>query len=319
MPGKFFFLAGTVIICFIMGLIPEFAMIFSIIWGTLLITAAIVLKKSQLLILFFINLIILLIIAGGSNFIFYFTFFGMSAFVTAILTAYKSDYYELQKWGTIFAVLGVSLFLLISYLLTGDIGISEMQQSLQTAAQESINTYKEMGLFETYEQMGISQSEMEESIKQTIAAITMHLPAIYYIQAIITVFFMIFFASYLTLKRDIQRLKRKPFSQEVMPWQLVWIVILAIGLWVWGRDELNYVYYAGSNILVVITPIAMYYGTSVLAYKIKQLNRSQRNLWISGLIFMALVFLPSAIIFLSMLGLFDALINLRRLPAKQEE
>lgn len=311
-----YFLCTTVIVILFMGLIPNLAVLFAIIWGTLLIIAGIAIKKNQLLILFLVNLGTLLIIAGSSNFIFYLAFFGLPALIVAILTAYGKEYYELQKWGIIFSVLGVSLFLLASYLITGGIGINEFEQSMHAATQESINVYKEIGLFDTYGQ--ISQGELEDSLEHTIAGIARHLPAIYYVRGIIAVFLMIFFASHITLKRNIPRLKRKPFSREVMPWQLVWLVILGIGLWIWGRDELNNAYYAGSNILVVIVPIAVYYGIAALTYRVKQMEQSKRIWWISGLIFISFIFLPSAIIFLSMLGLFDALINLRKLPAEQE-
>jgi len=319
LPAFIFYLAGTSAACSAMALLPELSLIPAILWGTLLILAGLHLELRKILIIYLINISLLFTMGGASNFLVYLTFFAIPAIVMTMLLFYRMNYYQIQHRGVIAAVLGVSLFLVFSYFSSGGVGITEMEAELNRSAEESIRVYEETGIFDIYEQMGISQADFEAALKQTTATFARHLPAIFYDQAIIAVFFILFFASYISRKRNIERLKKKSFREEIMPWQLVWIAIAGMGLWIWGRDELNYVYYIGSNILCIIVPIAIYYGLSSIIYKMAEQKRSTRMFMIIGLILLTMVFPLSAIIFLSIIGLFDSLVDFRRLRTGQEE
>jgi len=130
---------------------------------------------------------------------------------------------------------------------------------------------------------------------------------------------MLLFASYLSLKNEIGRLKKKAFSQQSMPWPFSWVVIIGLGFWIWGRDEMNQLYYLGSNILAIMVVFALYYGLSTLVFKIGQQKPSTKTWWIIGLAFMTLIFPLSAILFVSLIGIFDSLVDFRRLRIRQEE
>lgn len=319
MPVLLFFLLSTSLFCVFMALLPGMAMIPAIIWGGLLIMAGLYLELRKSIIIYFINISILLFAAGTNNFLVYFTFFGIAAMIMTLLSIYGKDYYHIQQRGIIAAVLGVSIFLMFSYLSTGGIGIEELESELNQSAAESIGIYEQMGIFDIYERMGVSQEEFENSLRNTTSVFARHLPAIFYNQAIITVFFMLLLASYLSRKQNIERLKKKSYREESMPWQLVWIAIGAMGLWIWGRDDLNYIYYTGSNILWIIVPIAIYYGFSTIVYKISEHKQSTRVYMIIGLILMLIIFPLSAIIFVSIIGLFDSLVDFRKLRMRQED
>ena len=103
-----------------------------------------------------------------------------------------------------------------------------------------------------------------------------------------------------------------------MPWQLVWVFIAGLGLWLWGREETSAAYYIGSNILAVIAPIALYYGFAVTLYVLKRMP-IKRNF---GLIVLAVVFVTiftvPIIIMLGLIGLFDALIDYRKIRWQKE-
>ncbi len=319
MPAFIYFLLSTAIVSTTMALLPQLALIPAIVWGTLLIMTGLYLDFNKILIIYFSNILILFVLAGASSFIIYLSFFGISALVMTMLLFNSKDYYQIQHRGVITAVLGVSVFLIFSYLTSGGIGINELETELNKSAAESIRVYEETGIFDIYEQMGISQADFEMTLKRTTSAFARHLPALFYNQAIIAVFLMLFFASYVSRKQNIERLKKKPFREEVMPWHLVWIAIAGMGLWIWGRDELNYIYYTGSNILWVIVPISIYYGLSTIIYKMAEQKRSTRMLMTIGLIFLLLVFPLSAIIFVSIIGLFDSLVDFRKIRMEQEE
>lgn len=313
------FAAITSLLCYFMVILPSLTFILAIAWGSTLIISAFYLTNWQLISIFTANVLIWLGLAGPTNLLFYLGIFGVSAFVMSCLARHKPDYYYLQKKGFIAAIVGVSLFLIFLYLGSGQIGIGELETQLHTYIEESLQTYDEAGIFDFYQERGISRDELENTLSKVVNALAWHLPAFYYLQAILAVFFMLFFAAYASQKRHNDRLKKRPYDQEIMPWQMVWVIILGLGLWLWGRDEFSYIYYAGSNLLVVLTPIAVYFGLAIAIFKLKQYPaRSRRNLTIV-LIILTLVFPVSAIIFFAVIGMFDSLLDFRKKRTPKEE
>jgi len=86
----------------------------------------------------------------------------------------------------------------------------------------------------------------------------------------------------------------------------------------WGRDQLSAIYYAGSNILLITVPIALYYGLAAVVYKVRRYQGRIRRVIAIVLVVLSLLFTASAIIFLTVIGLFDSLLDYRRLRAKEE-
>lgn len=300
-----------------MAYIPSLTFIMAIFWGACLIVSSLYLDKQKLVFIYTINLGILYLLTGISSLFFYLSFFGLAALVMCLLVFNNKDYYYLQKWGLITAVLGVSVFLFVIFFSTGDIGIKQLEEQLTAYVGETIKMYEESGMLEMYQQQGILRADLEESMNSFATSIAKHLPAIYYLQAILAVFFMLLFASWVSLKRDIERLKKRPYIEEIMPWQLVWVAIAGLFLWLVGRSEMSLIYYAGSNILLIIVPIAVYFGLGALLSRFKQHNPS-RGKWLSiFLVIIAVLFPLSAIMFLSILGLFDALLDFRKLRIEE--
>lgn len=313
MPVFVFYLMVSSLAACLMAVIPQLTFIIAIAWGASLIMSSLYLERIQVLIIFGINVLLLYGIAGGSTVFFYLSFFGAAVLVMAVLSTAHCDYYRLQKWGLITAVIGVSLFMGLIYLNTGEIGMTEMEAQLGSYLQD---TLQESGFFDIYEERGISNAEIEERL---LSSIVRHLPAFYYLQAIMVVFFMLLLASFLSLKRSIQRLKKKPYVQEIMPWQLVWVVITGLGLWLWGKDQANTIYYIGSNILLVMAPITIYFGLATVVYKLGYKKAAGSKLIIVLIIILSIVFPLSALIFLGLIGLFDSLLDYRKLRLKGED
>jgi len=86
----------------------------------------------------------------------------------------------------------------------------------------------------------------------------------------------------------------------------------------WGRDQLSAIYYAGSNILLISVPIALYYGLAAIVYMIRRFQKRTRKILVIVLVVLSLLFTASAIIFLTVIGLFDSLLDYRRLRTKEE-
>lgn len=317
MPAFFVFTVVTALTCFLMVGIPSLTFVLAILWGAALILGGVYLQKGQMLAIYAINIMVLYTIAGVSSVFFYLSFFGIAAFIMGVMVMKEKGYYDLQKWGIITAVVTVSLFIGIIYVNTDVIGMEEMEFQLNTYLEETMQTYEESGIMDFYEEQGISRTDIEQTFTGIINTMTKHLPAFYYLQAILAVFFMLILASYLSLKRDIKRLKKKPYAQEVMPWQLVWVVIAGLSLWLIGREEMSYIYYTGSNILAVVIPISIYFGIATVIFKLKQHKPSTRK-WITlFMVILTVIFPLSAIIFFAVVGLFDSLLDYRKMRVEK--
>ena len=299
------------------ALLPSLTFIIAIGWGALLIRGSLSLSQRQIGLIYLLNFALLYGIAGASTLFFHAAFFGLPALVMSWMLNRHQGYYTSQKWGVGVAILGVSLFLAVLYLNSGQIAMEQMESQINNYVQDSLNAYEDSGFIRFYEAQGLSRAELEKSFMAMTRSIVRHLPALYYVQAILEVFFMLLLASFLSRKSPDERLKRKAYTEEMMPWPLVWVLIAGLALWLWGRDEMGSLYYTGSNIMVVMAPVAVYYGLAVLMFELKRLP-SKRKLFATLLIILTLFFPLSAIIFLSLMGLFDSLLNFRKIALERE-
>ncbi len=312
-------LISSLLLC-LTALFPSLAFIIAISWGALLIRGSLTLSSRQIGLIYLLNFALLYGVTGGaSTLLFYFAFAGLPVILICSLISRGYSYYSLQKWGIAAAIVGVSLFLGFLYWNSGQIGAGQVESQITEYVQESLKAYEDSGFISFYESQGLSRADLEANFKSMTEGIVRHLPALYYVQAIMAVFFMLLLASLLSRKSPDERLKRKAYTEEMMPWQLVWVLITGLALWLWGRDEMGPLYNVGSNIMVVITPLAVYYGLAVLLFEFKRLLPSRRRLFVILLIILSLFFPLSALIFLSLMGLFDSLLDFRKKALERKD
>ncbi|NLP25151.1 MAG: DUF2232 domain-containing protein [Syntrophomonadaceae bacterium] len=309
---------GTSSLAVLMALLPFLTVVVAILWGCSLLLSALYLDQKRLITVIIINIIIVLSLSGLEETLFLLAFFIIPAVVISLGAQQDRDYYQLQRGGVTVAVIAISLLLGGLYFSTGDMGMAQLEQEIAAQVEEIVEYYDDVGLMNIYEEQGISAQELKEALVSFMGAAVRHLPAFYYLQAIMAVFFMLFLASFWCQKRNLNRLIRKPFDQEIMPWQMAWVVILGLALWLWGRDQLSTVYYIGSNILLLTVPIGLYYGLAAVVYKIRQYKQRTRRIMVIVLAVLSLLFTASAIIFFTVIGLFDSLLDYRRLRTKEE-
>mgnify|MGYP000998181469 FL=1 len=309
---------GTSSLAVLMALLPFLTVVVAILWGCSLLLSALYLDQKRLITVIIINIIIVLSLSGLEETLFLLAFFIIPAVVISLGAQQDRDYYQLQRGGVTVAVIAISLLLGGLYFSTGDMGMAQLEQEIAAQVEEIVEYYDDVGLMNIYEEQGISAQELKEALVSFMGAAVRHLPAFYYLQAIMAVFFMLFLASFWCQKRNLNRLIRKPFDQEIMPWQMAWVVILGLALWLWGRDQLSTIYYIGSNILLLTVPIGLYYGLAAVVYKIRQYKQRTRRIMVIVLAVLSLLFTASAIIFFTVIGLFDSLLDYRRLRTKEE-
>ena len=303
-----------------MGRSPYLTFIAAIVWGVSLVLGGYYLKGKQIASIFGLNLIILYGLTGNNGLFFALSFFGLPSFLMGyMLGRHQKEYYELQRWGLVSAVLAVSLFLALAYYNVGQAQINNMQLEVEKYMQESLVMTEDSGILKLYEEQGVSRAELKNSITLVAKGLIMHLPAFYYLQSMLTVLIILSLSAYVSRKRSLPILTKKPFSEEIMPWQFAWGIILALSLWLWGRDEMNAWYYAGSNLLVILAMVAVYFGLSGLAYRWKNINPRRKNWILILFIIVSLAFTLPAIIFIGLLGLFDSLLDYRKVRTIKEE
>lgn len=304
--------------CLALVYIPNWVFIWAVIWGMSLLLGGYYLKTYQLLLVFLLNIVLLYGLAGWISLSAALVFYGIPALVMGILLSRGKTYNELVRGGMFTLFLTVSIFIGISYYSLGDTGMQNLQKEMQAYTQDSLKWSDESGLMAFYEESGISREELEDALTAMGETIFHHLPALFYLQAIVLAYLILYASSLLARKRNLPVLERPPFSEQIMPWQLSWLVIAGLACWLIGRDEMKLLYYIGSNILFVMTPVTVYFGTSHLVYRLKHWKAKSRKWMIALIVLLSLIFTVSAIIFIGLMGLFDALLDYRKLRRKKE-
>ncbi len=309
------YLGLTLLLCVATLVAPGLSMILAMMWGALLIAAGIHLDKPRLAALFLANITVLALLGGPGNLFYLLAFFGIPAMVMGFFAFRQQDYYHVRRYGVAALVAGVSLYLGALYYfngaeyLTGQINEMVMQAS---------GYYDAQGWARIYQEIGLTEEQFQQGLAAMAASLLHHLPAIFYVQGLLAVFLMLWLASVFTWKQLAIRLKKKPFAQELMPWELAWLVNLGLALGLYGWDERGLTYYTGSNVLVVMAVISFYYGLASLVFRLKQEQGRGRRWTLFLVIILALFFPLSALGFLCILGIFDSLLGLRKPYSGQE-
>lgn len=303
--------------CLVMSMVPSLAWLAGIAWGIALFLGGHAVDRRLLVSIAGSNVLLLFGLSGNSN-LFFIMSIGLPALVMGLLLGDGRDFYEIQKWGVLAAVLLVFLFWsLAQYSHDSSVRFWDQSQ-METYVAESLKTSEDMGLVEVYIQQGLSREELEQDIVLAARWLYMHLPALYMINVLIGIWVILRLGAIIGIRRGLTRLKPKPYAEEIMPWQLSWLIIAALAVWLWGRDEANNIYYVASNVLVVMIPVTAYFGLAVQAYKLGKMKPSTRRWGWAMFMVAALLFTPLAIVFISFLGLFDSLVDYRRLNQTKE-
>lgn len=312
------YLLGTIFICLLLTQTSYLAAVFFVIWGVVMLLSALTLPRHQVIILFAASLAIV-ILGMGFYAAYYLASLGLAVLVMCMLITGQKDYYLIRGGGMIAAVIGVSLYLGSIYFITGSIGTEEWYMELNRSFQNYIPIYEQYGILDQLAAQGVTKEALQADLRNLAQQAAQFLPSIYYLQALLTVFFMLLIASNMSLRSPNHRLNRRPYFLDIMPWQLVWLVIIALALWLWGRYGQPLAYRVGANIIVTMVPVAGYFGFSAISWGIKKLKVGVRK-WVAALlIILSLFLLPSAIIFLALTGLFDALVDYRKLRSGKGE
>lgn len=318
MPALVPFILISSLACLAMIGVPQLTFLFGVLWGVCLVLGGYFLDRNRSLLLFAINLALLLIL-GSSAALYPLCFFGIPSLVMGLLLNQRKGYYTLQRWGMLAGVASLTIFLAFAYYGAGSEGMKTIQKEFNQYVDESLAWTQDSAIMQFYEEQGISPKEFEEHIRNTAQHMIYYLPALYYLECIIGVFLILYLSSYWCRRRGIPALEKQPFREETMPWPIAWVVIAGLSCWLLGRSEMSALYYIGGNILLISLPITAYFGLSGTVFRIAHMKPRGRKWAIAILVILLLIFSLTIIFCLSLLGLFDSLIDYRKLRSQKEE
>ena len=304
--------------CMAMHVWPSAIFAGALLWGISLLLAGYYLSLGRLFLLFSSNILLLLFLGDSLLALSLLGFYGVAVMVAAVLLNRGKSYYTVLYWAMLATVISISLYLGISYVDQGQEGINSVKTAINATAQNSLEWSEQSGFMEYYEQRGVSRTELEQGYTDLAQIMFILFPAFIYLQAIIAVYLMIFISSLLARKKKLPILERKPFREEIMPWQISWAVIAGLACCMLGWDQKSWLYYSGANILAVLAPVTVFYGTAQLAYWLKRWPPKNKKWIVALVVLLSFFFTVSTIIFIGLIGLFDSLLDYRKLRIKKE-
>lgn len=175
-------------------------------------------------------------------------------------------------------------------------------------------TLEASGLGEYYAAQGLTQPVLKEYFDGFLQSLAKLRPGLYIFEEWARILLGIVLGKLLLQHREL--LPNPPFSMQRMAWELDWVIIAGLALWLvgdhWNQALINQI---GANLIFLMTPIAFYFGVSLVVYIIKNW---QLRPWLLAIMAVVFLFLPTqACLFITVLGIFDPLIDYRNLDGKR--
>lgn len=204
------------------------------------------------------------------------------------------------------ALVGILGFLPIIPTIQQGMGSDLMQEITRSM----MTQYRESDMLTTLSQQGIDETDMEKYVQQFIQYVFLFIPGLAALGAMSKygiVYY--FFARWFPLKGQPFPL----FSSIRLPWYAIWGINLGIVSYLigdqWSFEGLRVL---GMNLMMVYAFLAFVLGSSIFIYYLRSPRLSgflKGILIISGFIYFQVM-----VISLILLGLFDLVFNLRRIP-----
>ncbi len=233
------------------------------------------------------------------------------ALIYCYLFEKKADFKTLISSGLIVSILS-SAFRILFMVFVLDIDYSKWLNSMKKMADETVEFYKTSGLWEQISKGPIKPEDFKEmiySFSELMANIT---PAILVTFGLLYAFISLLFTIRILKKKDLPVAEVTSFTKWKLPWQMVWIAIIALSSLLLGDFFGNKILLIiGQNIVYILVPFFLLSGFSAAVYFLKKWNLSI----IFKIILVAIIVFnfPLFLVLILLLGLFDPLVNLRKI------
>lgn len=187
-------------------------------------------------------------------------------------------------------------------------------ENLQESISSALAFYEQQGTLAALEKQGMTSAEFAGYLQQAMPVYYMLMPAMAGIIGILE--FGAAFLAYRFAMRKVQ--KTTPFLFWQLPWYAVWVAIIGLAAYLGGDYLQNArLEIIGLNLMVLMAAISLVMGLSCLAFLFKHPKIPKLLIW--AIVFAGIFFPYYVIISLVFLGLFDLVLNIRRIPEKNEE
>ncbi|MGI6551130.1 MAG: DUF2232 domain-containing protein [Syntrophomonadales bacterium] len=175
-------------------------------------------------------------------------------------------------------------------------------------------TLEASGLDEYYAAHGLTQPVIKEYFDNFLESLAVLRPSLYVLESWVRILLGIVLGRMMLRSRGL--LESPPFIMHRMAWQLDWLIIAGLALWLAGAHwDIKLVNDIGANIIFLMAPIAFYFGVSLTLYFIRHWRIRP---WLLVVMALVMLFLPTqACLFITVLGVFDPLIDYRNLDGKR--
>lgn len=176
-----------------------------------------------------------------------------------------------------------------------------------TLINSTIQQYQASGLLEMMKEQGINEVEIRGLLQQGIHIYTLVVPSIAALLAIIEFGFVFYFI------RRWFKAERIAFTRWRLPWYAVWGAVLGIACYLAG-DQFAWqlVRGLGINLMVIYGALTLVLGLSAYLYFLQSPRIPRLLKW--ALILTNFIYFLFSFISLIVFGLFDLVLNFRRLP-----
>lgn len=218
-------------------------------------------------------------------------------------------------YGCVATVIGTMLVILISFALTG-FSPDYLQSQAQEAMDMTMEMYEQMGLIEQLAERGLSEEQIQSTMQGLLTVIIYLIPGFMIVSSLSSAF-LSFYVSRLVLKKmHISLPDIPPFKTWRIPWYYIWGFIAAFGLFLLGDyAQIKAAKIIGQNVMLVYAPIFFVIGMAILNFYLNKFNVGKpiRSL----IVIMTLLNFPFAFMLFASLGMFDTLIDYRRLGERK--
>ncbi|KJS86976.1 MAG: hypothetical protein JM58_05510 [Peptococcaceae bacterium BICA1-8] len=257
------------------------------------------------------------VLAGPLVALFFYLQFMLMALAYGHLFKYKYNSGRILAVGTFVAALSTVLIIAIT-MLVGQVGLEQQKQALFETVDRTINIYEDYGMMQQFEDKGIGREELRTMLANMVQLFIRVLPALLIVGSVFTAITH-FIVARIALKRLGHEIPKFPlFSEWHLPWYSIWGLIVGLSSYLLG-DIYNQDIWRilGQNIMITYGLILFVLGLSVIAYYIRkhQLSRIVRLI----IILMAVIMLNGFIISTIFIGMFDLVVDHRKLNKRKEE
>ena len=173
----------------------------------------------------------------------------------------------------------------------------------------TVQQYQSSGLLEVMQQQGINERQIRDLLQQGIEIYALVIPSIAAIVSIVQ-FGIVFYIMRRWFKGKVEWV---PFTHWRLPWYAVWGAVLGISSYLLG-DQFSWpvIHGLGINLMVIYGALTLVLGVSAYLYLLQSPKIPRFLKW--ALILINFIYFMFSFVSLIMFGLFDLVLNFRRLP-----